>query len=238
MEKLQFENNNFSLYSPDSLNYITNNLGDILNDSLSRYKELFDIEDFRKVQINFFDDIDKFRSFIVNLRQEDNLPKYAKGTFDRGMINAYIEPNVIVGTPMYMRRKYLASHELFHIMYKELVWESKDRITWFDEGMAQFFSLEYEKEMTVNFDNWFNKLLDKTVIIPNLNELSHASNFMTSYYSGYQLSLLAVKYLFDILSEEEFKKLIWDNDKILEYGNTVLNSAINYYKNNTIKQSR
>ena len=64
MEKKQFENNNFVLYSPDSLNYITYDMKDILNDSLNKYKELFDIDSFRKVQINYFDDKNKFRDFI------------------------------------------------------------------------------------------------------------------------------------------------------------------------------
>ena len=54
------------------------------------------------------------------------------------MINAFIEPNWLVGSPMYIKKFYLASHELFHIMYQELVWnkENKPRIVWFDEGMA------------------------------------------------------------------------------------------------------
>ena len=53
-------------------------------------------------------------------------------------LNAFIEPNWLVGSPMYIKKLYLASHELFHIMYQELVWnkENKPRIVWFDEGMA------------------------------------------------------------------------------------------------------
>ena len=77
--------------------------------------------------------------YIYHLRGEkESLPSYAKGTFDEGMINAFIEPNWLVGSPMYIKKLYLASHELFHIMYQELVWnkENKPRIVWFDEGMA------------------------------------------------------------------------------------------------------
>ena len=40
---------------------------------------------------NVFDDINKFREFIYDLRGENQtLPSYAKGTFDKGMINAFI----------------------------------------------------------------------------------------------------------------------------------------------------
>ena len=52
------------LYSPDSLKYITDKMDDILDSSIAIYKKLFDIERFRKVQINYFDNIDDFRGYI------------------------------------------------------------------------------------------------------------------------------------------------------------------------------
>lgn len=67
-------------------------------------------------------------------------------------------------------------------------------------------------------------------MFPNLNELNHGNEFETENYSGYSLSLLAVKYLYDKLSIEEFKKLMHNTDGILRYGSTVLNDAISYYK--------
>ena len=57
MEKLQFENEQFILYSPDSLKYITDNMQNILTKSFEYYKILFDVDTFRKFQINYFDDI-------------------------------------------------------------------------------------------------------------------------------------------------------------------------------------
>ena len=64
MEKLQFENEQFILYSPDSLKYITDNMQNILTKSFEYYKILFDVDTFRKFQINYFDDIEKFRNYI------------------------------------------------------------------------------------------------------------------------------------------------------------------------------
>ena len=58
MEKLQFENEQFILYSPDSLKYITDNMQNILAKSFKYYKILFDVDTFRKFQINYFDDIE------------------------------------------------------------------------------------------------------------------------------------------------------------------------------------
>ena len=232
MPKKQFENDNFVLYSPDSLNYITSDLETILNDSLEIYKKIFDIDQFRKVQINYFDNLEDFRNFIYELRGDNkSLPEYARGTFDNGMINAFIQPNIIEGTPLFIHRKYLASHELFHIMYQELVWKryNQDRIVWFDEGMAQFFSGENNKEMTSDFTNWLNTIKANTHRIPDLNKLSHGSDFETEDYSGYKLSLLAVKYLYDKLGIDGFKEIISSNNTIIELGNNIIEAAFSFY---------
>ena len=199
MEKLQFENEQFILYSPDSLKYITDNMQNILTKSFEYYKILFDVDTFRKFQINYFDDIEKFRNYIYDLRGEkESLPKYAIGTFDNGMVNSYISPNIDVNSTQYHKTLYMASHELFHIMYQELIWkkENQNRIIWFDEGMAQLFSGENDYNLSEeNFSNWFNYVLNRTHEIPNLNELKHGSSFENEKYSGYNLSLLSVKYL-------------------------------------------
>ena len=232
MEKLQFENDNFVLYSPDSLNYITKDMEKILNESLQNYYSLFNIDNFRKVQINYFDNLEEFRNYIYELRGENNsLPEYAKGTFDNGMINAYIQPNIIEGTPLYNKRKYNASHELFHIMYQELIWGKNkiDRVVWFDEGMAQLFSGEYKNEIN-NFNIFVNNIIKNTKKIPDLNTLSHGSRFETDEYSGYKLSLIAVKYIYDRIGIEEFKKILSNTDKIHEYGKNILFEIFEKYK--------
>lgn len=234
MEKQQYNNDQFVLYSPDSLKYITDNMYDILTKSFELYYSLFDIKSFRKFQINYFDDINSYRNYVYELRGEkESLPEYAQGSFDNGMINAYISPNIEINSNLYHKKLYMASHELFHIMYQELVWEkeNQNRITWFDEGMAQFFSGEnYEKLSDEHFIDWFNYVLNRNKEIPNLNTLEHGINFESGNYSGYNLSLLAVKYLYEQLGHEGFKKLMHDNKRILEYGKTIGMDSINHYK--------
>lgn len=220
----KFDNDNFVLYAPDSLDYITRDMEQILTDSLEFYKSLFDIDSFRKVQINYFDNIENFRNYVNELRGEsESLPEYAAGTFDKGMINAYIAPNIMEGSPLYNKKKYNASHELFHIMYQELVWGKLNipRIVWFDEGMAQAFSGEYQNDLK-DFNKFIEDTIAKTKVIPNLNELDHGTSFNTPDYSGYRLSLVAVKYIYDSIGLEGFKKLIKDNDRIHEYGERIL----------------
>lgn len=234
MRKLQVDNEKYVVYSPDTLKYITDNMYPILDERIEFYKSLFDVKSFRKIQINYFDNVEEFREYIYSLRGErTSLPQYAVGTFDNGMINAYVK-TAIVGTPAYEKILYLASHELFHIMYQELIWEkeNKKRIVWFDEGMAQLFSGEYHKLLKDNnFDNWLDNLITKTEVIPDLNKLSHGTSFVNSKYNGYALSLLAVKYLFDTLEFSEFKRLMHDTIAIEAYGKNILTDAINFYKN-------
>ena len=55
MNKIQKETEQYVVYSPDSLNYLTNEMHNILNNSIKFYKELFGVEQFRKIQINYFD---------------------------------------------------------------------------------------------------------------------------------------------------------------------------------------
>ena len=182
MEKIQMDTEEFILYSPDSLKYITDNMFSILNNAIAFYKKLFDIVSFRKIQINYFKSLEKFREYIHSLRGErKSLPEYATGTFDNGMINTFIKPNLLVGSPLYSKTLYLANHELFHIMYQELIRERKNlkRIVWFDEGMAQLFSGENNKLLNEdNFVNWFKYLIDtKKVEEYGLNVLNEAIFF-------------------------------------------------------------
>mgnify|MGYP005769573223 FL=1 len=64
MEKIQYDCEEYVIYSPDSLKYITNNMPNILNESLSFYKSLFEVDNFRKFQVNYFDNIKTFREYI------------------------------------------------------------------------------------------------------------------------------------------------------------------------------
>ncbi len=230
--KKQFDNNNFELYAPDSLKHVYKDLEMILNESLELYKKIFDVEDFRKVTINYFDNIDDFKNFIYNMRGEkDSLPSYAVGTYDKGMINAYIDPSINESDPLFNKRVHMASHELFHIMYEELVFNKirMEKLTWFNEGCAQFFSGEKEKELNDDFNDWYNNVRSNTKKIPELNNLSHGLDFKTDDYNGYDLSLLAVKNIYDRLGFDNFKLLIKDSNRILRYGYNVINQAFLFY---------
>lgn len=241
MEKLQFECKQYKLYSPDSLKYITDNMHQVLISKIDEYQTFFDIEDFYQVQINYFDDLENFRNFIYSLRGEKtSLPEYAQGTYDRGMINAFIEKNIIVGSPLHKKKIYMASHELFHIMYMKFILKNdySKRIIWYDEGMAQFMSGENEELLNNDtFSKFYIKVKNSTKIIPNLNEISHGVNFCNENYNGYNLSYLCVRYLNEILNGEEFKKLMKNFKRIENYGENILRDMFEYYDNKIINNS-
>lgn len=173
MEKLQLDCEEYKLYSPDSLKYITNNMHDILIPKIYEYKKLFDIDKLEQIQINYFDDINKFRNFIYELRGNNNsLPDYAVGTYDKGMINAFIPNNIDINTTLYYKKICLANHELFHILYKKYILDNdySKRIVWYDEGMAMFMSGEKDYLNDEDeFKKYYKSVKENTKIIPNLN---------------------------------------------------------------------
>lgn len=235
MEKLQFENDQFAYYGPDSLNYLTSDMESILNRTFEEYKEFFEIHQFRKVEIHYFDSLEEFRNTIYEIRGEkESLPKYAKGTFDLGMIYSYMPTDLEIGSSTYLYKKYNATHELFHILYQELILslDNLPRIIWFDEGMAQFFSHEKDSEY---FEEWFSKVKNNTIEYPNLNEISHGEEFCNEKYNGYDLSYLAVHYLYDRIGRDGLKMLMRNTDDIERIGNSVLKDAYSYYSNMDFK---
>lgn len=233
MEKLQTECKQYKLYSPDSLKYITDNMHKILLFKIEKYKRLFNIDAVDQIQINYFDDLEKFRNFIYELRGEkSSLPEYARGTYDRGMINAFIPNNILIDSPQYNDKLYMASHELFHILYEKYVLQNdfSKRILWYDEGMAKFMSGEKDKLLNDEvFKQFYERVKKATKRIPNLNAMIHGNSFCNDDYNGYDLSYLAIRYLSEVLNEDEFKGLMSNFAQIRDYGETILNDMFEFY---------
>lgn len=198
----------------------------LLQDKIKEYESFFDISIDEEIVVNYFDDLDEFRKFICEIRREDTLPLYAEGTYDGGMINAYIE------TDSQLERRFTASHELFHILYLKYILNDdySKRIVWYDEGMAQFMSGEkdYLNDRN-NFELFYKKVRVKTKRIPILNKIEHGEMFCNDDYNGYELSYLAVRYLSEILSGNDFKELIYKFDEIKKIGNDVIDKMLTYY---------
>ena len=211
----------------NSLEELSNATVKLLQNKIVEYKKLFNIEFAEKIIVNYFDDLEEFREFIYIVRGErKSLPKYAKGTYDNGMVNAYIEPD------MQLKRLYTASHELFHILYMKYILKGdySKRIVWYDEGMAQFMSGEKDEyENKEKFKKFYLKVKESTKEIPKLNDLEHGDSFCNDKYNGYDLSYLSIRYLNDILNTEEFFKLMSDFSNIREYGNDIVTKMFSHF---------
>lgn len=207
----------------------------LLKVKIIEYEKLFGFSNENKIVINYFDNINDFRNFIYEIRGEkQSLPDYAKGTYDNDMVNAYINPEA------QLKRRYTASHELFHILYKKYILNNdySKRIVWYDEGMAQFMSGEKNYlDIDNNFEKFYKTVKENTNVIPNLNDIKHGNLFYNENYNGYDLSYLSIRYLYEIIGENEFKKLMHDFEKIKEIGNNIIYDMFSYYdeKINTIK---
>lgn len=235
LENLQFENDKIILYSPDSLNYIT---GEMINKTLEKISEIynfFGLNNFRKLQINLFDDLEKFRNFVYDIKINNNpIPEYARGTYDRGMVNAFIQTNIKTNSLLYKEKVCHPSHELVHIIYKELILKDnyKKRVVWLDEGLAQYLSGQKEDLQNINnLKKYYLETINNTKIFPNLNTFNHYQNFITEDYNGYNLSYLCVKYLFETQNIEKIQEIVFNPDKSIEIGNTILTETLEYYKN-------
>ena len=228
--------NLFHINYSESLESLANATVPLLAQKIEEYKIFFGISSDELVIVNYFDDIEEFREFIYSLRGErTSLPEYARGTYDHGMINACINPK------FQLRRLYTASHELFHILYMKYVLNNdySKRIIWYDEGMAQFMS--GEKDLLGDedaFNAFYLRVREQTKIIPQMNHLKHGDSFVNDRYNGYDLSYLAIKYLSEILSAEQFKKLMSDFSMIYEFGNDIIQKMFAYYDEKLSKQEK
>ena len=225
MQVKQYEDKNFIIYAPNSLNQVVNYIINYTNNNLKNIFDFFSLNDFRRVIVNLFDNIDIFKNYISEIRKVDiaTLPWYIKGTYDNGMINHYVDISKV--------KLSLILHELVHIIYKEIVLnnEYQKRVVWLDEGLAQ--NLSGENKVLEN-DEKFISFIDKILSIENLpalNELSHGKNFSNNLYNGYDLSYLAVRYLIETKNHDEVLNIIRSNEKSLQIGNTILEDAIKFY---------
>lgn len=120
-------------------------------------------------------------------------------------------------------------HELTHHLYKYYVYgKDKKRITWVDEGIAQLFSNQkdylnnndvYNTFLTENLSK--NKDLD-------LNKLNHDDKSF-GYNNGYNLSYIAIRYLYETNDFETFISIIGNYGILIQKGETILNDVYDYY---------
>ena len=120
-------------------------------------------------------------------------------------------------------------HEIVHHIYKFYIYgKEKERITWVDEGIALFFSGQKKELENSELYNEFlkiNLIKDATI---NLNELNHEDRSFNSN-NGYNLSYIAIRYLYETKSFEQFIDIIKDFDNLKDIGTSILEEAYEFY---------
>ncbi len=242
MEKI-FENDEILIYSTPSLDIINDSIIEHTLKKLDEYRKIFKKEKLDKFKVTLFDNLEDFRKDHFRIIKRE-LPEYSRGwiytcdgsfycCFDleelkSNKYNCYFMDHIIS----------TISHELFHNYYRVYYYFYREnRITWFDEGMAQYLSGETASYSDNTWYGVFKRFIDKYKPINNLNDRVNG-NFSvsdeliferTNIFDGYTASLLAIKYLFDTKGEEYVFDLMFDNNRILEEGKDILNRMIEYY---------
>lgn len=231
------DNNNFSIHTTPKLENFSKDVFKYINEKRPEILNFFGLNDFRKVQINLYDEKDEFINFTSQFFEP---PSYAIGNFAVGMVNFYISDDDLNDAKKCQRRIVSIVHEFVHLVYKERVQEKGEntRTVWLDEGLATFLSGQKSNLDDINnFKNWFlRNVVRRNKIIPAIAFLKeHGSKYgkfcdiETQKYNGYDLSYLIVRYLIETFPREQIQIVIRKKRLIDELGNTVLKDAVSYY---------
>ncbi len=208
---LKIENNNLTIYCSNGLESFSNEFIKYYEKNIGRIKEELSIIQETKIIITLTDDEEK-AGFV-----------YGKSSFsgffnDKGVF-AYINLNGNK-TKEYMFKGLI--HELIHHLYKYYVYgKEKERITWVDEGLAQFLSGQKDdlmKEKT--YKSFLEENLKNTDNI-DLNKLNHNDRSFGNN-NGYNLSYIAIRYLYETHNHEDLIDILKSKEKLLELGSKIL----------------
>lgn len=188
------------------------------------YKEIldfFEIKDFPQVTANLFVRQEDFIKYLTEEQGMKDIPSYCRGTFDKNLINQKIDPSEKVE-----RILGVFYHELVHVVYKEIY---DKRVVWFDEGLAQNISGQYDWLKDRNqLKQYFKRFLKNNEIV-DMNKLKHGKEFVTDKYNGYALSHICVRYMIDTMSHKDILDYAKSAQKLLEVGENVLEKAKDFY---------
>lgn len=208
---LKIKNNNLTILCSNGLKKFSNEFINYYDENINKVREKLSIDEETKMIVVLTDDIEK-AGFV-----------YGNSSFsgffnDKGAF-AYIDLNG--NTPKEYMFKLLI-HELIHHLYKYYIYgKEKERITWVDEGLAQFFS--GQKDYLKNKEKYklfVDENLENIDNI-NLNELNHNDKSFGNN-NGYNLSYIAIRYLYETHNHEEFIKIIKDYKKLIELGSVII----------------
>ena len=209
---LRIKNNDLTILCSNGLNLFANDFINYYEKNIEKIKKELSIVGDTKLELALTDDQEK-AGFV-----------YGKSSFS-GFFNnkgafAYINLNGNK-TKEYMFKGLM--HELIHHLYKYYVYgKDKERIIWVDEGIAQFFSGQKDDLLDEEKYRVFLEENLKQIDNINLNELNHNDRSFENK-NGYNLSYIAIRYLYETHNHEEFIEIIKNKDTLIEIGSVIIN---------------
>ncbi len=219
---------------PETLEQSVKVVAKVVETKLKEYEKFFGIPLKGKIKINFFDNYAKFINFTECLDGcKNSLPNYGddRNRMCQGIFS--MERLIIFANPKFQMKKiFTAPHELFHLLYRRYTYQNdwSKRFVWYDEGMAVFMSGQMDHLKDENkFFEYYARVRQNTKTTPNMSVLHHGPEFINENYNGYDLGYLAIRYLHETLSSEEFKALYADLAKIETLGTDIVEKMFQYY---------
>ena len=208
---LKIQNNDLTIFYSKGLESFSNEFVSYYNKNIDRIKQELSIIQETKICLALTDNAEK-AGFM-----------YGKSSFsgffnDKGVF-VYINLNGNK-TKDYMFKGIM--HELIHHLYKYYVYgDKKERITWVDEGLAQFFSGQKDD---LKDDKTYKLFLEENLdCIDNvdLNKLNHNDRSFGNN-NGYNLSYIAIRHLYETYNREDFVDILKSKERLLELGGIIL----------------
>ena len=201
------------------------------------FKKIFGVDELHKLSFVLFDDLEEYRQYR---REKDKTepPSYSRGCYYNDTSVLVIDKLPEAGTKEFYSKRAYGAHEGFHVYYRDLVYKNPDdRVVWFDEGLAQYFSGEKDYLSKKQFKDYYSKFRKSYKPIENLND-RRQGNFSVpddeifqrkGVIEGYAISYLAIRYLAETKGIDFIKSIMNNKSKILELGNTIPKEMIKYY---------
>lgn len=216
-----YEDNNFVISYQSGLESLVSDFVNYYNEHIGLLLKKFHLDKINKFEIKLLSDKEMFGVTPYKLGD-------FAGVFSSEGATCYININGSKSIDDIMKG---IMHEIVHHIYRFYIEEDiKNRITWFDEGLAMNFSHDHDRYIDEDYFIGFLKNRILTIDnFPSINELTHGNAFVNDKYNGYDLSYLVVRYLIENNSEDDFNSIMRDKKKILSIGEHVLIDAIDFY---------
>lgn len=219
----EYNDNDFVISYQGDLEKLVTNFVSYYKKNINALLNKFHLDSINKLEIRLFSD----KGLLGDIPYK--LGNFAGFFNDKG-VSCYININGNKSESYIIKA---IMHEIVHHIYRYYIEDDiGNRVIWFDEGLAMNFSLQNDKYNNEdNFKEFLNNRVFNIVNIPCINDLNHGSDFVNENYNGYDLAYLAVKYLIENNSDEDFYLIMRSKVAIKDIGENILNIAISYYYN-------